>query len=801
MTNGFLSRRSVAMAGALVLAAVLGFRPALAEETDAAGPSISGPIEEVIVMARRKAENLQDVPLAVTAMSEGGLEARGITEIVDLEGAVPNLAINAGRVSDQQFATSLRGRVVGSDFLSLDQAVSLYSDSVNLPRSMSVSAIMVDVDRVEILRGPQGTLYGRNSTGGAVAVYSNEPTDEPSGSVRVEAGNYASRVTQGVANIPLGDHAALRVVAQLRSRDGYAENAAGHELANIDESAFYRAVFRSDVSDRFSVRAMFASFEQEGTSAVHVLTSFNPQSGALSQAACEIVNRRFCDLPGDFATVPGLFAALGQAGAAFADALARSQADPSRPQSTLGGMKPYSDGESLQASLQLEFDMTDSLLLRSITGYNEVSRNAMTDVDGTPFAIMHINWESENEFFSQELQLLGSFDYADWVLGLYFANEEGAEANPVYALAQVNPLSPFNFQTDGIENDTRAAFGQVDWSLDDDWTLTAGYRYTIDERSTDASSTVGQGLCVVPAPGAPGGEINLFGFFMGDFSSAQCPRTFDDEFKDDSWVLSLQRTLPDGSMIYGKASKGYRTGGYNLRVAFSVDSGQAVRPETVLEYELGVKTDLAGGALRLNAAMFFDDYDDMHEIAVVDTAAGLPATITENAASAEVFGMEAEARLRLSGAFDVDAHFGYLDTEYTEYLRSDGLDFSGHPLIGAPEWTTGIGAQYSNTLGFGEMFFRIDYQWRAEVDYEGGTGESIAFPGIGVRDSYGLLNARLSFDISDWNATIALWGRNLTDEAFETQVIVNNTGLGVTTQIMGAPRTYGISFTKRFGNI
>ena len=253
-------------------------------------------------------------------------------------------------------------------------------------------------------------------------------------------------------------------------------------------------------------------------------------------------------------------------------------------------------------------------------------------------------------------------------------------------------------------------------------------------------------------------------------------------------------------MVYGKVSKGYRTGGFNLRVAFDVQSGQAVDPETVIEYELGAKANFADGRVRLNGAVFFDDYDDMHVVSVVDTIIGLPATITENAASAEIFGVEGEARLLLADSFEVDLNFGYLDAENKERIREDGVDLSGTPMAGIPDWTFGVGAQYGNSLPFGDVVFRVDYQVRDKVDYEGSTPADDLVPGIGVRGSFGLLNAKVAVDFQAWNATLSLWGRNLTDEAYENDVIVTYDSLGGVSEIVGPPRTYGVSLTKRFGN-
>ncbi len=783
--------RTVA-AAAVVAVGALAFRPAFSENEGTATAAWTGSIEEVVVMARRKEENIQDVPLAVTAMTDAVLEARGIDDILELEGAVPNLTFRAGRVSEQDFSPALRGRRVESDFLSLDQAVSLYSDGVNLARPMAVSAIMVDVGRVEALRGPQGTLYGRNSTSGAISVYGNDPTDEFSGRLQVEYGNYDFLTTQGILNLPMGDRAGLRVVAQLRERDGYGENANGHDLANED-SEFFRAIFRADLGDRASVRAMVAKYDGEGSGPIHRLAAFNPEGLIALQGGCEIAKgpMSVCDLPGDFVAVPGLFAALGQAGATAAAVAAET--DPYKPSSTLGGREPYSNGESLQFALQLDYDLTDSVLVRSITGYNELSRDAETDADGLPYTVLHLGWESESEFFSQELQLLGSTDSFDWVLGLYYGNEEGAEQNPTLLIPQLNPLSPFNFSTAGIENETQAAFAQADWHFSEDWTLTTGFRYTVDKRSTDADSNLAGGaICAIPSesaalwlPIAP--------------ATWQCPRTFEDKFKEDSWIVSLQRIWND-TMVYAKVSKGYRTGGFNLRVAFDAQSGQAVDPEIVTEYELGMKTDLADGRVRLNGALFFDDYEDMHVISVIDTPIGLPATITENAAAAEVLGFEGEARFMLGEYIDVDINVGYLDGEFQERIREDGVDLSGTAMSGVPDWTFGAGAQYSSTLPFGDVLMRVDYTWRGEVDYEGSTPTNDAVPGIGVRDSFGLLNAKLSIDVQAWNATLALWGRNLTDEEYVNEVIVIWDGLGPVNEIVGTPRTYGVSLTKRFGN-
>jgi iron complex outermembrane receptor protein len=729
-------------------------------------------IEEITVSARKIDESVQTVPISMSAMSGDEMENQSIRNINDIQAQVPNLFLQTHPSDPQALSLSIRGQRQNDILLTLDPSVGIYIDNLYYPRTMGLRSALVDVERVEVLRGPQGTLYGRNTTGGAMSIYTKNPTDALGGSLALSAGNFSAREVKGIANIPLTDTAALRLVAQKADRDGYGENAFGDELEDED-SQYLRAKLRLDITPEIQA-ILFGSYHKNETGGdIRKLAYVNPNVPSLAT--------RVTVAQGGAASHPAALALLqGYVGGDFYE--------------TDGTFPMWSDFEGHTLGFDLTADLGNGIEFRAITGYEKFERDNSQDGDGTPFAIVEALRTTEASYLSQEFQLLGGGDDFNWVTGIYYGHEDGEEWNASIVVPNISPTSPTIYAAD-VDNRSYAVFGQANWEFMPDWRLTLGARYSWDEREIDANNSNKRDGCIVPAPGVP-----VTGIPANPANGpSQCPRNFSDDFSDPSWLVSLDHQLSEDVMVYGKVAYGYRTGGRNMRGVNYIENLAAFDPETVTEYELGFKSEFLDRRVRLNMAFFYDDYEDIQRSTTVPIPGVGITTVVANAAAATVKGIEAELQMLLTEGWSFRAGYGWTDMEYDEFFAlADSttiLDRSGE-TFGVPEKSANISTRYALPMQWGEVAAQVDYQWQDEYI----TVPEVPTKGPLTQQSFGLVNARLTFAIDSMDADISLFGKNLADEEYIVGGGNAETSVGYTFVIPGEPRTYGISFTKRLGD-
>lgn len=739
-------------------------------------------LEEIVVTARKVSENIQDIPLSITALSGDALEDRSVREVRDLSATVPNVVIQASNNDPGSATVAIRGQTQAGILLTLDSSVGLYFDGVNIPRAHGLRTALVDIQRVEVLRGPQGTLYGRNTTGGAVSFVTKDPTERLEGYGQVTLGNYDQQTALGVVNLPLSDNLAVRVVAQKGKRDGYGENANGHELESEDTTYFRtKAKWTSE-----NVTALLTAdyFDHDAGGGITKLVGLSPafgttpEGGAITrQAAAEL------GLPATAAGWAAAAAALkGQIGG-----------DPYR---TTSIDDTFSDNKGQSVALSVDWSLDDSLTLRSVTGYRGFTTHNLIDLDGSSAIANSSRQNTDADFYSEELQLLGDGEGFNWVLGAYASYEEGNENS----IANSTPALNANARTflDGdVENESRALFAQGNYQLTSALTLTLGARYTWEtkklvsrNRILNANGTVTTRLPVQlqddPA--------------VCTATPANCTASFSDTYSDPSWLASLNYKITDDVMVYGKVTRGFRGGGQNLRGLSTVINFTPFEPETVTEYEAGLKASLADNRLRLNLAVYQDDYKDVQRQASV-IIAGAQTSLITNAASAKLRGAEAEIDWLLTDELSLRGNVGYNHAKYDSFPDATLGDRSGEDWP-TPDWTYAIGARYEAPVSFGSASVQVDYAGQSKqsmVPSARATADLIRQPG------YALLDARVTFKVDAWDADVALFGRNLTDKTFYSSGFVSEakdaaTGLfsGYASLNTGAPRTFGVTVTKRF---
>ena len=695
-----------------------------------------------------------------------------MTEITDVTRMVPNVYFTQSPSNPQSLTLAIRGQQQNDILLTVDPSVGIYIDGLYYPRTHGLRSALVDVARVEVLRGPQGTLYGRNTTGGALSIISNDPTDEFGASLEASYGNYNAWEVAGIANLPLSDSMALRLVAQHREHDGYGRNFAGEDLAD-ENSTFLRGKLRWEASDHITA-TLTGSYNRARTAGPIAKLAGLAQPAAPGGAPGGVATLQ---VAAELGLLPFTPENLAAAASVFS--------------SYIGG-DPYESGvlgdtssrvEGYSVGLTVDIEMTDAMTLRSITGYQHMERANSSDADATPFDILYATRLTPfDEYISQEVQVLGDHNRFSWVAGVYFGSERGRELSPSMSLPFLSSTNPSITDAD-VKNVSYAAFAQGSYSLTDRLRLTLGARYSLDDR-TLVSRNSAAGLCGVPAAGV---DVAVAGS-----ADTQCPRAFKKGFSDPSWLASVDFDVTEGVLAYGKVARGYRSGGLNIRGRNTAVLFSPFDSETVTEYELGLKTEFLNRAVQFNVAAFYDDYKDIQRSSSVATGAG-PQTFVNNAAKGTIKGIEVEAAIRPTRYFTIQATGGLTDAKYDEFLTATG-DRSGE-TFGIPKWTGSVGATYVQPLAIGELTFHADTTYRSKVDLVPGAISQEQL----TQKGYALVNGRIALNIEDMGLEVAVFGRNLTDKVFYEGGSHLEGILGYNYKITGSPRTYGISIKKRFG--
>jgi iron complex outermembrane receptor protein len=731
-------------------------------------PQIQSPeaavLGEVIVTARKLSENVQNVPVAITALSGEELKAANIRTLYQIQEEVPSLLFQSAVDDPQSLTVTLRGRSQNDVTLGVDPAVGLYVDGLYFPRTLGMAGSLVDIGQVAVLRGPQGTLYGRNTTGGALTVNTNDPTDQEEGSVDLTGGNYGAWNVIGIANIPITEDVDARFVVQRGRHLAYGHDLAGDPLASED-SQYFRVKVLAKLSD--SVRAVLsAHFESnESGGPIEKLIGIAPAGGGAPAGGAATL---------EYAAEAGLTNDR-------AAALMQSYVDRSNTAfyDTSGNFPTYSIVRRWDTALKLTGELPASMTWQSITGVQVLRRLSQL---GTPWPgnAIKVDLDTQDRYYSEELQLIRNGAQLDWVAGLYGGIERGQDDGLVYVLPALGVPSGTN--NSGIRNQSLAAFGQSVWEFIPTWRLTLGARYSSDERQANNIALSGT-ACVVPAPGV---ESTLLG-------PAQCPRNFKDTFSRPTWLVSLDHKFTPDILVYAKAATGYRSGGQNTGGAVEVETFAPFRPETNIEYEVGVKSQAFDERLRLDFAVYHDRYSNLQVTTNFTAADGQIATAVTNAATAGIQGFEADAKLVVTPQLSVNASAAFTDAHYTHFQ-----DFTGdrsHQAFPVPKWAGVVGAKYIQPTPAGNLDVVFDYAWRSKEILD---GTALDLNDL-TQKAYGVLNGRIDLEISALDLNVAVFGNNITGTKYYDNATAHDASLGVNFGYAGAPATFGVEVIKRFG--
>jgi iron complex outermembrane receptor protein len=738
---------SSALAGSLLVPASILVAPvALAQGASADAPAL----QEVTVTARRREESLQDVPLAVTALSGESLEAAGALDLTYLSQEVPNVTLENSRATNSTLTAFIRGVGQQDPVAGFEQGVGIYLDDVYLNRPQAAILDVYDVERIEVLRGPQGTLYGRNTIGGAVKYVTRRlDADEPTLTARLAVGSDSQVDATLGGSIPLSDSFRVGATVARFNRDGFGKNlTTGDDNYDKDVLAF-RASLEWEPADGLLVR-LSGDYTDDDSA---------PRQGyrllpTVSAAQPALLAGRFDTLAGSTLTMPlKKNTVIAQGG-----------------------------------QLNVEWSPGDHWTVKSITAYREDESESPIDFDSTAARSFDAPVVYTNEQASQEFQLLYSGDRLDVVAGAYYL-----DAN-AYNKFDVVFNTVTQLTVGDVDTKTWAVFGEATWDLAERWSVTIGGRYTEDERR---SRVVRQNFLGVNSP--------LFGNATAISITAPVvvngvqvvPEFRGSRTDTDFTPRAILAWKPADTLnLYLSYSEGFKGGGFDPRGNFAnADVRAGFLPETVDSYEFGAKGSFLDGRATVNAAVFLADYKDVQipgSIVLPGPPVSFVGTVT-NAGAAEMKGIELESALRLGNGFSGRLAVGYIDAKYTEFFVNGVNVASQRDVQNTPEWTGNASLSYGLPLAGGALDFT------ASASYRGDTQQfEFAIPLLD-QAAYWLYDASVTWKSDDGRWLFGLHGRNLSDERYVTSGY-NFPGAATDNSVLafyGNPRTVSLTATWR----
>lgn len=720
-------------------------------------------LEEVVVTAQKREESLQDTPISLAAFSGDQLDQFGIDDLGDITARTPNVDITPFPNSRSSLVIFMRGVGNNDSQTTQDPAVGVYIDGVYVGRSVGLTSDVADLARIEVLRGPQGTLYGRNTTGGAINMISARPDEEFGIKSVLATGNRDYR--KGTLQLDTGAWSGLSAkISYSKSEKGpWVDNINGSNDFVEEEREAGRFVLRWDISDTLSMDYAYDISEIVGPQPYYQVLRINEDRAVTAQdvtdaiaggASQDDINALQADL-----IVGTLFTPQ------FRERASEKRLSKGEWDVPVEDSVTEVSGHALTVTWELPFGT-----LKSISAYREVSEDVVMDYGaGVEWFDVVVNIDQDQS--SQELQLVGDIsDSLSYVSGLYYFKENGFEREVDTVAGSVAENREIT-----SENEAWAIYGQMTWAVQPDLSLTLGARYTEDDRCAKKFS------------------INF----------TNSPNNTQDAC--DSWSnfnpsFTVSYDLNDQVSTYAKVVTGYKSGGFNVR---STEGGfqPAFDEEEMVSYEVGIKSTLFDNRVRLNAAAFQSDYTDMQIQQILDNTAVF-LTDVFNAGEAEISGFEMDLTAILSEGLTLNLGYGYTDANFVEVIdnnpNSDTFQqdiSSGYIMPYAPEHTYSVVLEYQFPyFGIGNLRATVDYTWR---DERFGTASNDDIEGFFL-DDYGLVGARLNWseiDLGGLEMAVALWGKNLEDEEY---LVHDISQAYFHSGYFGEPVSYGLDLTLQF---
>ncbi len=709
-----MKHQYVAVAGSLVATgASLAFAvPVRAQEAATTAPSNLVGVEEIVVTARKRSENLRDVPTSIVALSERQMESLNANSLSDLTRVVPNFTI------DDSGSITIRGIQSFTRNAGFESGAAVYIDGVFQGRPVGNNQQLADVERVEVLRGPQGTLYGKNTTAGAISLVTVRPGDSLTGKAEVRYGENNDRLASGYVAGPLTDTVGLKLSAYRHTADGYV-----HDITNGD---YYGDADTS--SARFELR-------------------LRPENWDVS-------------LRGDYVddqSVP----VLGKVVAGFAAPLAPGFDDVSYD--VPARLSHKGGGVSLTAERAI-----DDYTLTSITAWRKLQATSTFDDDYTPLDIFHHDFEDDSRQVSEELRLASpATGRLSYVVGAYFFRQELESSRPGFAGAAFPITGTLTDRAD-VDTDAYAVFANGDYRFTDALTLNVGLRYTSERKELDFEQDATVGL---PYPDI----VMTDRFTDSDFSP----------------TVSLTYKFSPDVTTYAKASRGFKSGGWNPDITLTRDI--RFDAESVNNYELGLRMRSFEGRLDVNLTGYSMDYKDLQVQQFLGTLVG---NVITNAGAATIQGVELEVQARPASWLSLSVGGAYTDAKYDHFDSGKGVDYAGQQITDTPKLTAYAMTEARFPVAAEtDLIVQADYSARSKAYFDDDRTVSAGLPFS--TGGYGLLNARLGIAQSN-GLEFFLYGQNLTDKRVLDDRMNDALGLGLVIDLYGPPRQYGARVSYKF---
>ena len=764
---------------------------AVAPAPDAEPAAQGGPLQEVIVYARRREERIEDTPLAISVRSGEQLREETAVLLEDIGRDVPNVRMVSSPQSVSALDVTMRGQTVNRSAIVFDPAVGLYIDGVYVANGQGAMATLLDVDSVEVVRGSQGTLFGRNNTGGSILLATHRPElTHAAAEVAASGGDYGEFMDRAILNVPLASDFAVRLAFQGNERSGFGSSL-GSGQSNLENQHRYQARFGAlwKPGEATELYLTYERFEARETGAVlHPLTG--PAPGTLIAQ----IGGALAQFP-----IPGL----------------PTVAFPSNPYQTDGSFPSFDHAQTDSLDLTATHKFAGDLALKLIVGYRHLDASTALDVDASPLPLADSTLFNTSNQKSAELQLNDKTlaGRLDWVAGLYWFRDNGgapsvqAPASPQF-LAALNAvdqasggavnLTPFFsplpvYEQNSVTNRSVAAYLHGEYQLTSAWAAAAGLRRTGDSRQLEENSFVvvpgfGENCTILDASLPPPFRI-----------TGPCPpidKTVSYGFW--SWELSSRYRFSPQLNSYFRIGRSQRSGGWNAPLSTLQD--QPFRPEQLTDYELGLKTDLFGGALAVNGDVFYGKYDDMQRLLARLNPDGTPVTLVTNAGRARISGAELESLWHFAPRASLQGAFGWTDARYQSFLYTPLAggpvqDLSGNAFYQTPRLQALLAGSYQVPTPAGDLLLRADYAWQDKIQFN-------VINDFNYQGAYGTANARVALGSRARSWEVAVFGNNLADKRYAytggtlgAPLAPNPT---IAWNIPGARRTAGVEGTYRW---
>jgi len=793
---------------------------------------------EIVVTAQRREEALNNVGMGIQAFSGEQLDQLHVTDVRDLSSVAPSFSVQQSYQGVPIY--TLRGIGFNTINLSATSTVGSYVDEVAYPFPFMMTGPIFDIQRVEVLKGPQGTLYGRNTTAGLVDFITNRPTDQIEASITGEWGNYQTHNVEGFFSAPINDSLRFRVAFRSEDSDeGWQESNTRDETQGEVHRLGGRARIEWDVTDRFLADLTLSAWENRSDTIVGQGVGFTPATNPLVNPF----------------NAPGLPAYIA---ANFPTESTQADWAPESVRGVDNGIGAGLPGDLAEdnffyaGALRLSYDLNHDLRVVSLTGYNHLERDALFDWSGSPFEVLLQRADGEIETFSQELRLEGDSERVRWLVGAYFGQDDirdnnrtllGQNAN-VGRIRAVGSLillgiDPLTYNPPGVVNpllvpgydpgpytlldmsqsfrtyrdianmnaETASIFANAEWSLTEQLSLTTAARYTEDEHSYRGCSADFNGSMLpnvnavnrylytiiygVPTPAMIGmNECNTFDPVSGQFG--EVAHTLEED--NVSWRVALDWQLGPDTLLYASVSEGFKAGVTPVNAASTSTQQAPATQESLLAYEVGAKLGLFDEAVQFNVSAFYYDYTDKQISTYFADPIYTALARLQNVPEARAYGVDLDLTWRPTEDLTLIGSATYLDTAVINYAGTgpDGLArlYDDVPFPYASEWQLSGTLLYDRPLT-GALGFQAALNGRWQSDTAADLGDQQSFE----IDGYGLVNASIGIHALDESWALQFWGRNITDTYYWTSVASN---ANVVVRFPGQAPTYGASLTFNY---